>query len=202
MQTKAAVFEQTYTSYVDRLNGLNLGRRAGTLGIRVRSGTATVPFFGQPHTVSATGVFDTAGKRPDYGTCVVLLKYLLMCPETLSLRKDWLTYKDFKDAAPLVHSFISNVQRPIAQRFSGRTDALTAAAAASGGQGLRLDIACDLAFRFDPLPRIPLFLLFNDADAEFAASCTVLFEERAGELLDMECLAIVGMLLADRLCRR
>jgi hypothetical protein len=42
-------------------------------------------------------------------------------------------------------------------------------------------------------------LLFNDADEEFPARCTVLFEKRAEHYLDMECLAMVGMRLFEYL---
>jgi hypothetical protein len=49
------------------------------------------------------------------------------------------------------------------------------------------------------LPRVPLLLLFNDADDEFPAACSVLFERRAAGYLDMECLAMLGMQLARRL---
>jgi hypothetical protein len=42
-------------------------------------------------------------------------------------------------------------------------------------------------------------MLFNDADEEFPAQCAVLFERRAENYLDMECLAMVGMLLFEYL---
>jgi hypothetical protein len=44
-------------------------------------------------------------------------------------------------------------------------------------------------------------ILFNDADEEFPAQCMVLFERRAENYLDMECLAMVGMLLFEQLKR-
>ena len=42
-------------------------------------------------------------------------------------------------------------------------------------------------------------MLCNDADEEFPARCRVLFERRAENYLDMECLAMVGMLLFEYL---
>ena len=48
-------------------------------------------------------------------------------------------------------------------------------------------------------PKMPVLLLFNDADREFPAQCAVLFERRAENFLDMECLAMVGMLLFEYL---
>ena len=39
----------------------------------------------------------------------------------------------------------------------------------------------------------------NDRDVDFPAKCSILFERRADKYLDMECLAMLGWLLADRL---
>jgi len=44
-----------------------------------------------------------------------------------------------------------------------------------------------------------LLLLFNDKDDEFPAQGSVLFEKRAEKFLDMECLAMVGMLFFEYL---
>jgi hypothetical protein len=41
--------------------------------------------------------------------------------------------------------------------------------------------------------------LFNDKDDEFPAQCSVLFEKRAENYLDMECLAMLGMLFCEYL---
>ena len=37
----------------------------------------------------------------------------------------------------------------------------------------------DLCMQFNALPKIPVLMLFNDADEEFAAQCALLFERRA-----------------------
>ena len=47
--------------------------------------------------------------------------------------------------------------------------------------------------------RVPLLLLFNDKDDEFPAQCSALFEKRTEKFLDMECLAMVGMLFFEYL---
>jgi hypothetical protein len=52
---------------------------------------------------------------------------------------------------------------------------------------------------FDPLPQVPILLLFNDADEEFPAQCLLLFERRAEKYLDMESMAILAWLLTDYL---
>ena len=46
---------------------------------------------------------------------------------------------------------------------------------------------------------MPFLLLFNDADEEFPAQATILFQKNAASYLDMECLAMIGGSLAHRL---
>jgi hypothetical protein len=64
-----------------------------------------------------------------------------------------------------------------------------------------MDIACDLCRCFYPLPKMPLLLVFNDADDDFPASASLLFEKRASTYLDAESQAILGHALTDRLLR-
>jgi len=39
-------------------------------------------------------------------------------------------------------------------------------------------------------------MLFNDRDEEFPADCSILFEKHADAYPDMECIAMLGMMLA------
>ena len=61
-----------------------------------------------------------------------------------------------------------------------------------GGYPANLSVRCDLAFQFKALPNIPIILLFNDADDEFPAKCSVLFGSGAEAYLDAESLAMLG----------
>ncbi len=62
-----------------------------------------------------------------------------------------------------------------------------------------MDVAYDLSYRFEALPRLSLLLLFNDADEDFPAKCMVLFEKHAEEYLDLESLAMTGAILVRNL---
>jgi hypothetical protein len=73
---------------------------------------------------------------------------------------------------------------------------LRRASAALGGQPGDLPVACNLIIRFPALPKVPLLMLFHDRDEDFPAHCSLLFQERARAYLDMECLAMLGMVLA------
>jgi hypothetical protein len=104
-----------------------------------------------------------------------------------------------KDAAPLVRAFYNTVTHPIAETFSGRLTDLETAGKKIGGLPPADQFSYDLAMKFDVLPKVPLLLLFNDKDEEFPAQCSVLFEKRTEKYLDMECLAMVGMLFFEYL---
>ncbi len=200
MTDPSPAFEKTYRMYLARLAGLDLEARAGLLGCEVDAGEAVVPLLGRPHRVSPRGVTDPAGVQPIHSASVVLCQYLLRGSSAGPPGgPEWVTYKDFRDAAPFVDGFVNNSERAIARIFSGRLDDLERACRALGGEAPDLEVSCQLRMRFGALPRVPVVLLYNDEDEEFPAEATILFERRAERFLDMECLAILGWMLADRL---
>ena len=133
---------------------------------------------------------------------VILCKYLLMCPEIEPTESDWVTYKDFKDAAPFVGGFLNNAEKPIGRMFLGRLSDLRRLCGELSGRPPEVDISCDLALRFDALPKVPVLMLFNDRDEDFPDQCSLLFERRAEKYLDMECLAMTGWMLSEWLKQR
>lgn len=196
---KEHVYEQTYKDYLNRIAGLDFNFIADTLGVKVDGDDVIILFFGKPYQVSAQGITDSSGQKPHLAICVILCKYLLMCPMIEPLGGNWMAFKDFKDAAPLVHAFSNTVTRPIAETFSGRVSELEAAGQKMGGYTPNEEFPYDLCIQFDALSKVPLLLLFNDQDKEFPAQCGVLFEKRTEKFLDMECLAMVGVLFFEYL---
>ena len=203
MTDPSPAFEKTYRMYLAKLAGLDLESRADLLGITVRDDEAVVPLLGRDHRVSPRGVTDPAGAQPIHSVSVVLCQYLLLAPPgEPGEGADWVTFKDFRDAAPFVDGFTANSERAVARTFSGRLDALRGACEELGGTAPDLEVSYQLKMRFEPLPRVPVILLFNDEDEEFPAEATILFERRAERFLDMECLAILGWMLADGLSEK
>ena len=194
---KPSVFKETYQNYLDQIGEIDLDSIAEKLGGRVEKDEMVLSFFGQPYRISNRGITDPFGKQPPMGISVVLCKYLLLCPDLPSLDKEWVSYRDFKNTAPLVHSFINHTERPIVQNYSNRLKDLAAACEKIGGKDPGLDLNYQLIMILYPLPKVPVLLLFDDVDEEFPAQCKVLFEKRAEHYLDPECLAIIGRLLND-----
>ena len=190
-------FENIYRDYLKEISEVDLDRVKDRLGITTDNGEAVIPFFGIPYRVSGEGVSDLKGLRPSHSVSVVLFKYLLMCPDDPPGESEWITYKDFKDALPFAGGFLNNAEKPIGGTFSGRLADLQQAGAKLSGHRVETEVRSDLVLWFDALPKVPLLLLFNDRDEDFPAQCTLLFERRAENYLDMECLAIVGWALAE-----
>jgi len=199
MAEKSQVFDQTYEDYLSQIAGLDFNFIAATLGVKVDGGDVIVPLFGKSYRVSAQSITDSSGQKPHLAICVILCKYLLMCPMIQPLGGNWMAYKDFKDAAPLIQAFSNTVTRPLAETFAGRVAELESSGKKMGGYTPGEEFPYDLCLQFDALPKVPLLLLFNDQDDEFPAQCGVLFEKRTEKFLDMECLSMVGMLFFEYL---
>lgn len=193
--------EKTYRDYLAQVADLDPAKIAEPLGAEMADQGLHLPLLGNRYIVSANGVSDPAGQRPSHSVSVVLCKYLILCPPYEPRQKDWITYREFKDAAPFVGGFINNTEMPIARYFTGKLAELDQACRKSGGTDPDEGLPYELARRFEVLPKVPIMLLFNDDDEEFPAHCSLLFERRAEQYLDMECLAILGWLLSDQLAK-
>ena len=202
MSDKAPIFEETVRQYLVRVAQLDLAGMAETLGITVEQREAFIPFLGKTYRVSPSRIIDASNREPIHAVSVVLLKYLILSPGRVPPGgEDWVSYKDFRDAAPFVNGFVNNSERAIARNFTGRLEQLQAAAGSLGALPPSLELSYQFTARIQALPQIPLLLLFNDEDEDFPAQCTLLFQRRAEKFLDMECLAIIGWLLADCLAQ-
>lgn len=195
--TSAKVFEQIYQDYLDQIAKIELSSVKDRLGFEMDGHEALIPFLGTTYRVSGKGVTDQNYEQPPHAVSVILFKYILLCPDEEPVGDDWVTYKDFRDAAPFVLGFLNSAEKPISRTYAGRMQDLEKAAAKLGGRHVDIGISSDLVMRFDALPRVPLLMMFNDEDEDFDAQCSLLFERRAQDYLDMECIAIIGMVLAE-----
>lgn len=197
---KASVFEKTYHDYLSQLSALDLSPRADILGGKFKGNELTIPFLGELYRISSSGILDASGRQADFGVCVVLCKYILLCPQAPSPKdSEWVTFKDFKDAQPLIGYFNHNALQRISDHFSGQPALLKEACLRHGGEIQKDDASYDLSMKLPVLPRIPIVLKFNDKDEEFPAQSVLLFQKSTEAYLDMECVAILGTYLAEAL---
>jgi effector-binding domain-containing protein len=192
MQTEETIFERTYKNYLKQLKAVSFESSAQKLGAKIAGNALKIPFFDSSYEVSVEKITGPSGEKPSYDICVILSKYILLCPDKPPQKKDWISFRDFKDAGPLINYFTHDVEHAIASYFSGKCAELKKASNSLGGYPPALDVQYDFAVQFDALPMIPVMILYNDRDDEFPATCSVLFERRAEEYLDAECIAVLG----------
>ncbi|MCD4717176.1 MAG: DUF3786 domain-containing protein [Desulfobacterales bacterium] len=195
MTTKDSVFEKTYKDYIAQVAEIDLGSIKQKLGVEIEGDETIIPLFGKPHKVSKSGITDPSGKQPSLDICVICCKYLLLCPDIYPTEKEWVSFRGLKDSGPLTVYFANDVERAISGYFAGRLNDMKEACKRLGGYSPGMEVNYDLSMQFDALPKVPVILLFNDADEEFPAKSSVLFELRSEDYLDPECLAMVGRLL-------
>ena len=195
MVPENSAYEKTYRHYIAQIAGIDLESIRQKLGLEVKGDEIIIPLFGNPYKVSVNGITGPSGKQPSLDICVICCKYLLMCPDIYPAENEWVSFRGLKDSGPLTVYFANDVERAISEYFVGRPDDMKEACKTLGGYSPDMEVNYDLSMQFNALPKVPVILLFNDADDEFQAKSSVLFERRAEEYLDPECLAMVGRLL-------
>ncbi len=195
------IFEKHYEDYMRQIMQTDLLALKDILGIEGDADRMMVPFFHKKYSISKDGILDGSGRRPHYGVCVILAKYILHCPDRPHDEPEWVSLKDFKRTSHLfnVNFFRSDTEQAIEKSFSGRKEALLTACESLGGHDRGAEFPYDVAMTFEALPRISLLLLFNDVDDEFPAQCKVLFQKQSEFYLDPESLIMTGTYLAKRL---
>ncbi|MEW5910550.1 MAG: DUF3786 domain-containing protein [Thermodesulfobacteriota bacterium] len=197
---RSPIFEITYANYLRELSGVDLRSLESGLGRHHDGKSHTVSFFNKTCRITREGITDLQGELLPFDIRIVVLKYLLMCPGSVSIPHDWAAFRVIRGSAPLLGYFSHNVEEVLVNRFSGRTQALSEAAGKLGGYAPESEFPYDLSRCFNALPRVRLLMLFNDADDQFPAHCSVLLDTHSEAHLDPECLAIVAVRLARSLC--
>ena len=187
------IFEKNYQEYCAQLAKIDFGSIRDGLGLITDGDRMFIPFFNRRYWVSNNGIVDTSGNRPDYMVCVILAKYILLCPDQPNDDKEWVSFKDFKRVSHFtnVNYFSSDTQRAIEKHFSGKLNELKNACQELEGFHHAMEISYDLSIQFNALPRISLLLLFNDGDEEFPATGNILFDSSIEKRLSAEDIAVM-----------
>lgn len=194
---RSHVFAETYQGYLADIRKIDFLARAPVLGVVEDNGALLIPLYDRCYTFTAEGIAESMGLTP--AVQVMICKYILSCPEKLpSSEGELITYREFKDAGPLISYFATNTNKTLESAFAGDIEGLRQRALAIGGE-LRSSEVYDLSLEFHAFPRIPVYVNFNDRDETFPAACSILYRSSAALFLDMECLAMTGTLLTSKL---
>lgn len=117
----------------------------------------------------------------------------------------WKGFREFPNTVSKTKNMVADVEVPLVERFQGRLADLEDAALCIGGQNVTTDFeSVDRAIVFRPLPRIPVLLIFWDAEPDdgFEAQVKLLFDETIVEHLDIESIVFLSERLSQLLCNR
>ena len=116
---------------------------------------------------------------------------------------NWKGLVEFPNTVSKIKSMKSHVEKPLIEAFQGKVGRLVEAAAGLGGLDKTAEAgSADAAFYFQALPRIPLMLMFWDAEPAdgFEAEARLLFDETITEHLDIESIMFLSERLRQLLC--
>ncbi|MFO8085787.1 MAG: DUF3786 domain-containing protein [Desulfobacterales bacterium] len=116
---------------------------------------------------------------------------------------NWKGLVDFPNTVSKIKSMKKHVEDPLVQRFSGKIDELREKAVNFGGRLIfEADINADVAILFNPLPRIPVMLLFWDENPEdgYGAEVKLLFDETIIDHLDIESIMFLSERIKQLIC--
>ena len=177
------------------------GRIGGTLIKRAGEAILELPYFEGLISISRNGIRHPDGSDLGRWEQVFVLNHMAQGGSRQPTGR-WKALQEFPNTVSKIKSMRTHVEAPLSERFTGRRTELAARALAIGGVDRTVETAsADLAIRFQPLPRIPVMLLFWDADAEsgFEAEVKLSFDETIVEHLDIESIMFLSEHLAKRL---
>jgi len=193
-------YELVYEGLLRSLSAVDLSKVSEDIGVVYHGDQLEMNFLGQSYRISNQGIWEVNEKAPNVAIRIVLCHYVLQAGQG-KLTGEWMSYRDFKDSAFFISNFQANAEERVAKYFAGRASDLEKAAQELDGGPFDGFQTGDVCYFFQALPKVPMLLVFHDKDADFPASCKVLFDKSAPTWLDMECLAVLGWILADLLIK-
>jgi hypothetical protein len=190
-------YEKVYEELVPRLASADLSAAARDLGLETSGPRVLVPCLGRRLEVGPEGVTQEGGPAP-LNHRIVAAYYLLHGGRGENAGR-FVPYRELPGGQDFARSLSGLVEDRLARSFGGRLEALAAASRALGGVPAPELASGDAAFRFPALPGVPLVVGFYDADEEFPAEAKLLYDLTAPNFLDLECLAVLGLLLVQEL---
>ena len=166
------------------------GDEGGGNGDGAAGGRFSVRFLGSDVTISYPGfvVTPSAWGMPPH-VMALLIYHLAICDGTPP-SGEWVSFGDLPSGDFYVSAFRGYTGRVLAERFEADPNALGSAMLALGAK--ELPGYADRAWTIDALPRVPVAVLWWNADDEFSARADLLFDSTALHHLPLDGCAVLG----------
>jgi hypothetical protein len=192
------VYEKVYQELLPKLASADIAGAAGDLGLALRDGAALVPCFASKYLVGKEGVKYADGGEAPLNHRIVLAYYIMHGGRGENAGR-FVPYRELPGGQDFARSLSQIVEGRAVNFFGGKLDLLKKAAAALDAASGEEYAPGDLSFVVNALPKMPLLMSFYDADEDFPAEVKVFYDITAPNFLDMECLAVLGLLFVQEL---
>lgn len=150
--------------------------------------TIRLKMLNSPYEMRREGLFENGAYCHDSWSKIILYDYIRR-KGARPLTGEWVTLGHFPNTASHVKAFQRSAEEKVAAAFNKNTNGLKVQSRCLGGVEASGKMKADYIYRFDLLPRIPLYLCFWEADEEFQASCKLFLDSSAEAYIDIEYLA-------------
>lgn len=159
----------------------------------------TLPYFGAELQVFKDEIRYPPGVEANPWDAILIYNYLASRGSRLPTGR-WITFHSLPNSVSKAKT-LARLEKEVAAHFAGRSALLQEKAAYFQGEAAHTSGDADLQLVFRPLPRVPILLLFWDAEAEedFPAQAHLLFDGNVSDYLDLESLLFLVEQLLDRL---
>jgi hypothetical protein len=187
----------------DKVAPLNFAALAeglgATYGEEAGRPSLTLNYFGHPLQVFKDELRYPPGAHADPWDAILLYNYIAsQSREPVAGR--WIAYNSLPNSVSKAKT-LARLEQKLADHFAGQAAQLKARADRLGGVMVAVGEDADLQAAFLPLPKVPLLLLFWDAEAEegFAPQAHLLFDASVTHYLDLEAMLFLVEHLMERL---
>ena len=179
-------------------------RLGGTLEQRDSGPVLRLPYIGGDVLISEQGMTKADGSELSLWEQVLLYNHWAQGGERRASGQ-WRGFNELPNTVSKIKTMHGQVYEPLVQCFSGRVLVLREAGRSLGAEDWTEQFgSADLALWIPALPRIPVLLMFWDADPEegFAAEAKLLFDQTVTEHLDIESILFLSEQIRHLLCEQ
>jgi hypothetical protein len=177
-------------------------RIGGRLETRVGQTVLVLPYFHDTVCISSERIWKQDGSELNRWEQVFIYNHIAQ-GGSRPPGDGWLGLEQIPNTVSKIKSMRAHVEAPLIACFRGKTTQLLTAARRLGAEDLTVDEpSADAVLLFRPLPKVPVKLLFWDAQPEdgFDAQVKLLFNETIREHLDIESIMFLSERIRQLLC--
>lgn len=161
--------------------------------------TFRLPFLGSVASLTYPAYEVSLDENPAPPHVAALLVYYLALSDGSVATGTWISFANLPDASFYFTAFRGYTGAQVARHFAPHAATLGGAVERVGGESLQG--LADRAWRIPALPRVPVALLWWNADDEFDARAELLFDSTASHHLTTDGCAVLGSWLTSLLIR-